>query len=314
MIKNRLREWIEEKTRVQIAIEGIMPERALLKLKRAQIPLYDVKKTQKNRILFSTRKKDSEKVFAIFPNVCYNRSDTSPYIAQKVGEKGIGKLVKTLKNRMGLVLGGLLFCVLTLQADAFVFGIEWVGSTVYMREAQIALMQNGIRLFRPYAKGNEDLVCAELLQCDGVSFCSVQKDGLRVRVEMQLSPFTNVTWAQGDMFIAYTGTLKALTVLKGTPLKKVGDEVKSGEKLVGAWITGEGEQTKSTHVVARAAVACTYEEEVQAEDGESAFAQAYLALGLTDTDTIQTVEITPMEQENAFHVKIQFTVVRTMNF
>ena len=314
MMKNRLREWLDEKTRVQIAIDGIMPQRALLKLKRAQIPLYDVKKPQKNRILFSTRKKDGEKVFAIFPNVCYNSSVSSPYVAQRVGEKGLGKVVKKLKSRIGLLLGGLLFCMATLAADAFVFGVEFVGSTVYAREAQIALEQNGIRLFRPYAKGNEDLVCAQLLQCSGVSFCSVQKRGMRVRVEVQLSPFTDVILTQGDMFIAYTGTLKALTVLKGTPLKKVGDSVQSGEKIVGAWMAGENEQTKSVPVIARAAVACTYENEVQAEDKQSAFATAYLSLGLTDTDTIQTAVIVPTEQENTFHVKIQFTVIRTMNF
>lgn len=314
MYKNRLQEWLEKRTRVQLAIDGIMPQRALLKLKRAQISLYNVKKVQKNRILFSIRKKDCEKVFAIFPNVCYNRSVSSPYVCQKISEKGVGRAVQWLQKRIGLLLGGLLFCICTLSADAFVFGIEWSGSTVYAREAQSALEKNGIYLFRPYAKGNEDLVCAELLQCDGVSFCSVKKDGLRVRIEVQLSPFIDVQWAQGDMFIAYTGTIKALTVLKGTPLKKVGDTVQSGEKIVGAWITDGGEKTKSTLVVARAAVACTHEIDVQAEDMQSAFAQTYLSLGLTDADTIDECVITPTEKENTFHVKIQFTVVRTMNF
>ena len=48
--------------RVRIAIDGIMPGRALLRFKRAGICLYNIQKPQKNRILFSVKKKDCEKV------------------------------------------------------------------------------------------------------------------------------------------------------------------------------------------------------------------------------------------------------------
>ena len=37
----------------RIQIEGIMPERALLRLKRVGIPLYDIQKTQNNGKKFS---------------------------------------------------------------------------------------------------------------------------------------------------------------------------------------------------------------------------------------------------------------------
>ena len=50
--------------RERLAIEGIMPERALLRLKRAGIDVFDVKKPQKNQILLSVKAKDCEKVFA----------------------------------------------------------------------------------------------------------------------------------------------------------------------------------------------------------------------------------------------------------
>ena len=59
--------------RERVLLEGWMPERALLRLRRAQIPLYNVKKIAKNRILFRVKRKDVEKIFAIYPNICYNK-------------------------------------------------------------------------------------------------------------------------------------------------------------------------------------------------------------------------------------------------
>lgn len=71
----------------KIVIEGIMPERALSKLQREGICVYHAKKLKKNQILLSVKKKDTEKVFAICPNVCYNVSVYSPYTAKRVGRK-----------------------------------------------------------------------------------------------------------------------------------------------------------------------------------------------------------------------------------
>ena len=46
-----LENFVGERMKVRFVIEGIMPERALLRLKRAGIAVYHVKKRQKNQIL-----------------------------------------------------------------------------------------------------------------------------------------------------------------------------------------------------------------------------------------------------------------------
>ena len=66
--------------RERILLEGWMPERALLRLRRAEIPLFNVRKVAKNRILFCVKREDVEKIFAIYPNMCYNNSTTSAYL------------------------------------------------------------------------------------------------------------------------------------------------------------------------------------------------------------------------------------------
>ena len=47
----------------KISLQGVMPERALLKLRRAGIDLFDIRKTQKNELVFVINKKDMQKVF-----------------------------------------------------------------------------------------------------------------------------------------------------------------------------------------------------------------------------------------------------------
>ena len=302
----------ERQEKIRFEIEGIMPERALLRLKRAQIGVYNVKKTQKNQILFSVKKKDSEKVFAIFPNPCYNNNVHSAYVAKKLGATGVWKTFERLKKRTGLVIGALLFCALTTFADGFVFGVRFVGTDIYAREAVLALEENGIKPFSRYAYGNEDLVCAQLLKQKGVSFCSVQKQGLYAVVEVRLSPFSECAPVKGDMLSKRSGTVLAITALRGTPRKKVGESVKAGEPLVSGYFETQSGEKKCVEVVARASVACVYEKNLTAENEEEAFAKAYLELGLSERDKITDKAVE--QNGNEYAVKIAYVVIQTMNF
>lgn len=299
--------------REKICIEGTMPERALLRLRRAGIAVYNVKKTAKNQIQFRVKKKDSEKVFAIYPNVCYNRTEYSPYVARKMGAVGLGKPIETLKKRVGLLLGGCLFFGLVNYADAFVFDVEIVGEQAYKREAVAVLEENGLKPFSTYKKDRVDLVCAQLLALGDVEYCSVRKFGGRIVVEIRTTDFSKPRYIDGDMLASRSGTLLSITALRGTVLKRAGDEIKAGETLVGGWFLSPTDEEKRVRVqpIARARIACTYETDLATESAEQAFAEAYLALGLSDRDEIVKKEIT--ENNGLFHVKIEYTVVQTMN-
>ena len=93
----------------RVEIQGLMPERALLKLRRAGVEVFSLTKPEKNRVVFSVKKKDIEKFFAIYTKVCYNRNGNSPYSVRDVGGIGVEKHLDFLKKRVGLLLGGLLF-------------------------------------------------------------------------------------------------------------------------------------------------------------------------------------------------------------
>ncbi len=296
----------------RLLIEGLMPERALLRLRRAGIPVFYAKKVEKNQILFCINKKDCEKVFAIYPDVCYNKSVYSAYTVKRMGAVGLGKYVEKAKARLGLLLGGVLCLVMATYFDPLVLAIDFVGTDVYAREAYTALEEVGIRPFSFYQAGKEDLVCAKLLRIDGVEFCSVQRKGHRVLVEIQTSPFPTQSIDKNAMKAKHTGEIIAMTVLRGTPTKKVGDTVREGEILVQPYFeTEQGGQVR-VEIISRVRIMCAYEAEIEAETAEEAFAKAYLNICLSEKDEILKTET--IQNGACYRVKIEYSVIETVNF
>ena len=300
-----------ENRKIRFKIQGVMPERALLRLRRAGIPLYEVKKSQKNVILASVKRKDLEKVFAIYPSVCYNIGAYTPYVVTRVGATGIERGLQFLKKRWGVLLGIPIFCLIALYADGLTFGVNIVGSRVYEREIRATLDEAGIRLFTRYTSGVEDQVCAKLLALENVEFCSVKKSGLWVRVEMRLSSFPKRKMQTGNMRSDFTGDIVALTVLRGSPLKKIGDKITEGELLVEDSFSTEGGGQVRVEIIARVQIMCVYEALVCAESAQEAFAKAYLTIGV---DGVELEEKSVEQKENnTYAVRLKYKATQTMN-
>ncbi len=307
------------KTRIKLC--GLMPERALLRLRRGEIPLFDIRKSDKSTLLFSVWKKDAEKVFAIYPKVCYNSGEEdessslplyTPYTVEELGAVGIGRTFESIKKRVGICIGVLLFAFITLQANDYIFGVQWTANTAYARETYQALEENGIFLWKKYDSKNADLVCAKLLSIDGVEFCSLKKRGHTLLVEIRTSTFGRKTFEKGEMIAKHTGEIVAMTALKGTPNKKIGEKVQAGETLVRDWFCIENGEQIPVEIIARVRIACTYEGIFPAEDKESAFAQAYLSAGLTGNERVDGYSVLQVEQ--GYQVTLQYTVDEVMNF
>lgn len=294
-----------------IQINGIMPERALLRLKRAGIPLYNAQRVAKTQIRLRVRRKDLSKIAAIYPREG-DMEKRGAYTFSTIEGVGFAKIVDFCKKRVGFLLGIMAFCILTLAADSFVFGIEFVGTDVYAREVAQALNENGVRLFAPYKKGKEDMITAKLLTLDYVDFCSVVKRGGKIRVEMRTSPFTAPLLSMGEMQAKHTGEILSITALRGTALKKAGENVCVGETLVADYFSLEGEGQVRVEPIARVKIACVYEGlHPTANSTQQAFAEAYLALQLTEKDEIIQTDITQID--DGFHVKINYVVIESMN-
>ena len=160
-----------------------MPERALLKLQRARIPIFRIQKEKKDELSFWVREQDAHKIRTL-----YGRG-LGAYTLQDCGAKGAQKWVAFLKNRVCFLLGALLFCGASLYMQSFVFGVEIVGAKAYEREVLQVLNENGVKAFYPYQKEKEDFICAQLLTLKNVEFCSVKKSGAKVIVELRTNIF-----------------------------------------------------------------------------------------------------------------------------
>lgn len=292
-------------------IEGLMPERALLKLRRAGIPVYDVRKTNEKTLYIRVEKRDAERVFSIYPTAQSAGAESS-FRTRRAPKKGLARWASCLKKRIGLLLGGLLFIGASVFLDGFVFGVDFVGTDAYARETYAALREANIRTFAPYRGGQEDMICAKLLSIDGVEFCSVKKKGMRLVVEIRTAPFAKAEFQNGPLYSAHTGKILSITVLRGTALKGKDEFVAAGEPLVGDWfLTEDGGQVR-VQALARVRMACVYEREISAESAEEAFAAAYLSIGVSDAVTLKNSEITATEK--GFAVKLSYEVVQTINF
>ena len=173
----------------RVLIEGMMPYRALNRLRREGICLKNVQKVQKNQILFTVDSKDIEKIFAIYPNVCYNSGKYTPYTTRILPPTGRKKAWIVFKKRAGLWLGGVIFLALTLLSDTLVLRIRVSGATAYTQAVVEILGRHGIEPYKPYTSEQADHVSAEILRLDGVGFCSLKKVGSTLVVEVQTAPF-----------------------------------------------------------------------------------------------------------------------------
>ena len=298
--------------KIRLQLVGVMPQRALLRLRRAGIALFSVTRTDEKTLVFCVWKKDVEKVFAIYPKVCYNIGEYSPYTVTELGAVGFGKTVEKARKRIGFGLGILLFCATTAYAADYAFGVEFTGSSVYAREAYLAMEECGIALGKKYDDKNADAFCAKMLALDGVEFCSIKKSGLKLYVDVRITPVQTQYFKKGVMQAKHTGVLTALTVLRGSALKKIGDEVWTGETLVGDWYSTEDGGQVRVEIIARARIACTYEAEIAAKTEEEALALAYLDAGLENAENTKEKKIE--KTDGGFLVRIAYDAVESMNF
>ena len=258
-------------------VEGLMPERAIDRLQRAGIYVFSVKKIEKKQILFCINKKDNEKAFAIYPNMCYNSKRESVYSFARVGALGARERKIAHQRLLGIGLGICMFFMLFFSASSYIFRVDVVGTDIYRRETLEILQANGVRLYAPYESGKEDVICARILALDGVEFCSVQKRGNTLRVEIRLNAFSSDYRESGDLISPRNGVIENVVTLGGTVLKKVGEQVSAGEIIVaGYFISGDGETLEHTPtaVVAKTRLIC--EERIGGESLEDATAQARL--------------------------------------
>lgn len=197
------------------------PMQALQKLHRAKIPVIRLH-AEGRYTVFSVPDNYRKKVFAIFAHSCYNISIIKDSI--------MGKVRFFAQMRFGCLIGVALFLGVILLADSFILRVEVNGSGAYLQDKIITLLaQNGVKQYGVY-RGVPPLLNAKLLNLPSVQFCTVQKKGsvLVVQVEVCPQPPTTAT----ELYCDRSGQISQMLVLQGDCSLTVGDSVQKGQLLL----------------------------------------------------------------------------------
>jgi len=209
----------------ELEIEGLNVFYAIDKLKNHGITVYRARRTQKNALTVQVRGKDVKKVFAIFSVSCYN--------IKKIMPCGIARLKKYGVRYAGLLLGAALFCGCVLFAQGRVLRIEVTGSgKSYAQEVVRILASDGITRFSPMPDVAAHAV-SRILALPHVSYCSLHGSGGILTVEVEVDR-ENALADEKELLSPAAGEICALTVVRGSARKAVGDYVEEGDVLVGA--------------------------------------------------------------------------------
>lgn len=222
-------------------------ETALKKLQKANIPVYNCRKSN-SLFLFYAHNKYVKKVLAIFSHPCYNVN-----VVKQDSKTGFFNFVK---NRVGVFIGIALFLFMAVFSNSLVLKIKIEGSGSYLSsEVKNIIYSQGIKEYSYLKKLDEPALVSQILSLPNVTFCSVQKEGgiltVFVNAQTEQSATPQYTSLKSDV----NGKIIRIVALCGTPLKQEGDEVAAGDILIGAYILS-GEQKTDCLVAGYCKIEC----------------------------------------------------------
>ncbi len=219
-------------------------------LHRKGVSVYFFDKTSSSSAKICIDFKQRNKLFAICNNMSYNIT--------KVYYKGLLSPFKTAIDNIGFVLGAILFTIICVFMQDFIFSVEVVGTGSCFASQTIEVAKEaGAEPFNRFSSLNFDAISNAILkQNKMLSFVSLKQTGNRLVIEAQLnnSYMNTLTNSGEDVLSECDGVIEEIVVLRGTKLKNVGDSVTKGEVLVKALITDANGIEYPSYVIARVSV------------------------------------------------------------
>lgn len=279
------------------------PELALKKLKKAEIPVYNCKKDGA-RFIFAVKDKEIKKVFAIFSKPCYN-------ISVKYNSKK-ERVLRTVLNRIGLIVGAALFACIAAVSNSFIFKISVTGSGSYLEaEVRRIIYESGAKEYARYNGFDKPLATGKILSLPRVTFCNIEKRGSILTVDVETDEEHVGSVIRTPLVSDIDGVVKNIVAICGTAVKSGGDSVKKGDVLIAAQ-TLAGETVIESIAVGYAEIEYggTYEYPAEAES-DACLRDAYAAL-LLNGDEILTRSHTVTATGSGVTYVIEFTCLHKL--
>ncbi len=242
-------------------VKGLNCERILSSLKKRQISMYDIKKTDAKTLYFRVKFTDSKKVFAINKDLCYN--------IKKVRESGLLYPFYYLFTNVGLLIGLCLFVFATVFCNDYILDIKYSGSGgVYKKQVAEYLDSRGITTFTRFSDTDLKELSNDILSTNShFSFVNCSKSGNILQINLAVAKDkNNVISGQAKSLISdVDGVVEKIKVYRGTSLKAVGEPVTAGEEIVSGIVTIK-EQTLEIGVIAQVCILSNFNYQYYSEN------------------------------------------------
>ncbi len=278
-------------------------ETALKKLKKADIGVYDCKKTGA-RFIFSVKDNHIKKVFAIFSKPCYNVCVT--------GISRRKRLLKALTTRIGLLIGAFLFVAIAAISDSFIFKITVSGSGSYLSpEVKRIVYESGVKEYSLFSSFDAPAATGKILALPHVTFCNIEKHGSILYVDVRVNEEHSGTTLRTPLVSDCKGVVKNIVAICGTAAVAVGDEVNSGDTLIAAY-TYAGETRVESLAVGYAEIECSAQAEYFADSESEENLQAAYGSVLLYGEEILTRSHTVRPSDGGVLYVIDFTYLHKL--
>ena len=270
------------------------------------VNIYGVKMI-KNGLILTIDYKDRKKLFAISSNMCYN--------IRKIGYTGKFAPFKYVADRIGILIGAALFLAAIILTDGIVVKFSYKGDAVYLeKEIDAVLESEGVKEWS-YIGGEEcgKLRSAILSSSDKFSYVSVEKKGHKLIIEAYKAYESVVPLDTKKEKIVATkaGKVNRITVLSGTALVNVGDEVKEGDVLIDGSYT-HNESTGTTYALGEVEIAAEYVYEYSGVGDADSVKSRAITLAIESLGceaTVKDVRITDGENGNICIVTLEYFIL-----
>lgn len=290
-------------------IKGFNLDSLLNYVKKRGIAVYNAKKIQQNTMIVSVKYGQSKKFFAIAKELCYNIT--------KIKDKGRFYPFLYLYKNLGLIIGSLIFLLLCVLANDYVFRIDYVGTgNVLKREVELQLKEYGVEEFSRFSSLDVDNLSKKLLASNPrLTFVECRKVGNVLVVNSVLAEGTSdkLTGKATCLVSDVDGVVEELKIYRGSQKVSVGDEIKKGQVLVDGLVTVKDQQLE-VNVLAVAYVRCkAVYEYFSTKDNQGEYLLALYEEKFDDGEIIDSnVTVTQSEGRYAYLIEIEYRRIITV--
>lgn len=292
------------------------------RIKRANLTILRFERKEDESILILPHF-ECKKLFAICKDLCYNIIINGKNIGGEfrknritlthVGHGGVLSPLYSLYKRKGFLAGIAIFVAFAIFLNGRLLGYSFGEVPIEAKSGIIRSLQTGgANKGVSFSSLNYGELQNKIVEDNpNISFASVYKRGSFLVVEVITAQNPPSPIECKDILASEDGVVEKIVVLRGTALVAVGDEVKKGQPLVGAYYLA-GEQIVPTKPVAEIYLKTKFSLSLKVDGCDEVFVDAVSALAREKCPfshvIAQEVNINP--HGDGFEITVTLTCVR----